>query len=60
MGEGRGEGFLTLEVELVAPATSSAAFSGATNYSFTCTTFAGGNPLKYVADALPYAPIFSA
>jgi hypothetical protein len=29
------------------------------NYLLICTTFAGGNPLKYVDEAWEYAPIFS-
>ena len=29
------------------------------DHSFTCTTFAGGNPLNHVAEALLYAPMFS-
>jgi hypothetical protein len=28
-------------------------------HRFICTTFAGGNPLKYVEDAWEYAPMFS-
>ena len=31
----------------------------ATTYSFTCTTCAGSKPLKCVAEALLYAPMFS-
>ncbi len=28
-------------------------------YLLICTTFAGGNPLKYVDEAWEYAPMFS-
>ncbi len=35
-------------------------WNAASNYWFMCTTFAGGKPLKYVADAMLYAPMFSA
>ena len=28
-------------------------------YLLMCTTFAGGNPLKYVDEAWEYAPMFS-